>query len=209
MRHFLVLLISLSALLCSCSSTNSVVSDGPFVKRRYQPGWHIDLGRREARPTEARSPAVQEASPLAVRTVRIERQVRPELSAKVANELQEGPLRTAVGQPKRPLPENKILGNSDAAPMLLNGVPEVENGPRRWNRMAIVSGIFLALSLLVIALGGGSILGYLFTFAVLTGLIGLIMAIKHKERGKGIAIAAIIVPVGLLIAVIVALNAVW
>lgn len=84
-----------------------------------------------------------------------------------------------------------------------DGFPEE---PRRWNRMALVSGAFLIVSLLVLAAGGGSFLGYVLTFSFLTGLIGLLLCIKHNERGKGIAIAAMAFPVALLTAVIIALR---
>jgi hypothetical protein len=86
--------------------------------------------------------------------------------------------------------------------------PKVEEGASdlpRWNRMAIVSGAFLLLSLLVLAAGGGYFLSYVLTFSFLTGLIGLLLCIKHKERGKGIAIAAMAFPIVLLAAVIAAL----
>ena len=46
-------------------------------------------------------------------------------------------------------------------------------------------------------------------FAFATGLVGLLLAIKHHERGKGIAIAAIALPLVLLALVIAALNVVW
>lgn len=85
--------------------------------------------------------------------------------------------------------------------------PGGDSEPRRWNRMALVSGAFLLLSLIVALAGGGGIIGYLFTFSVITGIIGLILAIKHKERGKGIAIAAIAFPLAVLGLVIAALAA--
>ncbi len=75
--------------------------------------------------------------------------------------------------------------------------------------MALVSGGFLLLAVLFAALGGGAIIGYIFTFSVITGLIGLIPAIKHNERGKGIAIAAIAFPLAVLALVIAALNSAW
>lgn len=75
--------------------------------------------------------------------------------------------------------------------------------------MALVSGGFLLLAVLVAALGGGGIIGYIFSFSVITGLIGLILAIKHNERGKGIAIAAIAFPLAVLALVIAALNSAW
>lgn len=92
---------------------------------------------------------------------------------------------------------------------MLNDAP-VEDQPRRWNRMALIAGIFLILSIAVALIsGGGGIFPYLLTFSFLTGLIGLLLAIKHKERGKGIAIAAMAWPVVIIALVIAALNAAW
>lgn len=75
--------------------------------------------------------------------------------------------------------------------------------------MALVSGAFLILSLVVAATGGGGVIGTMLAFSFLTGLIGLLLCIKHKERGKGIAIAAMAFPIALLAAVIIALNSFW
>ncbi len=95
-------------------------------------------------------------------------------------------------------------------PKVVLNEPPAEDQPRRWNRMALISGIFMILSIAVALIsGGGGIFPYLLTFSFLTGLIGLLLAIKHKERGKGIAIAAIAWPVVIIAAVIAALNAVW
>jgi len=96
------------------------------------------------------------------------------------------------------LPKKEITDPSDE---------QTTDGPRRWNRMALVSGVFLLLAILVAVTGGGSIIGYIFAFSVLTGVIGLLLAIKHNERGKGIAIAAIAFPLAILIAALIALNA--
>lgn len=71
----------------------------------------------------------------------------------------------------------------------------VVTGDRRWNRMALVSGVFLFLAAVAAVVpGGAGILLYLVTFAFITGIIGLILAIKNKEKGKLLAIAAIAIP---------------
>ncbi|MCB9179384.1 MAG: hypothetical protein H6590_08200 [Flavobacteriales bacterium] len=74
--------------------------------------------------------------------------------------------------------------------------------------MAIISGVFLLLLIgVVIAMfstwNGGGIFWYVLLFTFLTGLIGLLLAIKHNERGKGIAILSLAVSlliIGLFIA---------
>ncbi|MBK9764243.1 MAG: DUF4190 domain-containing protein [Flavobacteriales bacterium] len=68
-------------------------------------------------------------------------------------------------------------------------------GDRRWNRMAMASGVFLVLSAVAaIAPGGTAILLYLLSFAFITGIIGLVLARKNKEKGQLIAIAGIALP---------------
>jgi len=72
--------------------------------------------------------------------------------------------------------------------------------------MAIVSGVFLFLSVIAaIAPGGTAILLYFLTFAIITGIIGLVLACKNKEKGKLIAIAAIALPL-LFIALLFAIE---
>ena len=70
--------------------------------------------------------------------------------------------------------------------------------------MAIVSGIFLLILLtMILTWTSGGLFWYFLAFTLLTGLIGLLLAIKHKEQGKGIAILAIVVSllmIGLFIA---------
>ena len=79
-------------------------------------------------------------------------------------------------------------------------------GDRRWNRMAMASGVFLVLSAVAaIAPGGTAILLYMLSFAFITGIIGLILARKNKERGQLIAIAGIALPL-LFVAFLFALE---
>lgn len=195
-------------LLTSCSTTNDAVSKGPFQKRKYRSGWHVDLGT-----------STQKEHPFQERTVRssLER-IEPRTTTRLNTR---EPVASLLSVERR-APLRRIIPpgapNSDAsafdvpADMAARvascpaGIDEQASEPRRWNRMALVSGVFLIISLLVIAAGGGSVLGYVLTFSFLTGLIGLLLCIKHKERGKGIAIAAMAFPIALLAAVIIALN---
>lgn len=210
MRISIVLLIGALSLLGSCSSTNDVVRRGPFQKRKYLPGWHVDLPAKE-RSTLTR---VRSDEGIAVRTSprTIGSSAQPTSHDLVAAldiqalPLKSGPrMRTAVHEAPRRAEQAVAFPTS-----LASIEPTIEHEPRRWNRMALVSGVFLTLSIIVIAIsGGGGILPYLFTFSIITGIVGLVLAIKHRERGKGIAIAAIALPVVVFALVIAALNAAW
>lgn len=192
--------------LYGCSASHDVVRHGPFQTRKYGPGQQVDIGR-VPKPTERTAlhredvhrmattpcPPVEQAS------------LREPLTASVnENGLQRTP-------PERWTPRSKHGGIPSVAPLVRKVVATSDeqstDGPRRWNRMALVSGAFLILALLVAATGGGGIIGLIFTFSILTGIIGLLLAIKHNERGKGIAIAAIAIPVAILVAAVLALNA--
>lgn len=208
------LIALLIMLLAGCSTTNEVVGKGPFQKRKYRPGWHVDLGRPA--PMDHRARHAQEAAPIATLSPRIPTpSASPEAALHTAP-----PIRVPSIVPTSRSPEQHsvpALRQEDAqavarpitAPDDQPQATDTANGPRRWNRMALVSGVFLLLSLLVIALGSGGVLLYLLFFAFLTGIIGLLLAIKHNERGRGIAIAAIAVPAVLIALIIVALNAAW
>lgn len=206
-RSFLLLVLFL--LLCGCSTTNDVVSRGPFQKRKYQPGWHVDLALNKDRsvPTVVRE---QPMEPLAKRVFTAAPMVTSQpLVASTGTTSSTAPARHIPVVPTRmetaiPVP----LKEASTSPVEETS-SEQTGTERRWNRMALVSGVFLVLSIAAMAVGGGEILLYLLTFSFITGIIGLLLAIKHKERGKGIAIAAFALPVVLIALAIAALNAVW
>ena len=50
---------------------------------------------------------------------------------------------------------------------------------------------------------------YLLGASLILAVVGLVQAIQRDERGKGIAIAAIVLPILFLALVIAALNAAW
>lgn len=195
-------------LLTGCSTTNDVVSKGPFQKRKYRSGWHMDLG--SAKRTEAASRTIARST---IERVEPRRMATQNLQEPTASLISVERPKTAhrISQGKA---EEQSIGSPDMGRRVHNlsatvssvRIDEPPSEPRRWNRMALVSGAFLGLSLLVLAAGGGYFLGYVLVFSFLTGLIGLLLCIKHKERGKGIAIAAMAFPLALLAAVILALN---
>jgi hypothetical protein len=70
--------------------------------------------------------------------------------------------------------------------------------------MAIIAGIFMVLTAAIFAASGFiGLVYYLLGFAFITGVVGLWMGKKHKTKGKGIAIAAILFSI---IMVILAAN---
>lgn len=205
MRAFSLFLFVMVVVLSGCSVSEQVVTDGPFQKRKFRPGWHVDLGWRAPEPAvmgPTRRVAGTMRMPL--RTYEAPVPVQPTLLASSTAI----PLGPVVSAPVLPIGA-KVVALAEPPVHTLSSptaAPVAESGPRRWNRMALISGVFLLLAGLVIAIsGGGEILLYLLTFALLTGIIGLILSIKHKERGKGIAIAAIAAPVIIIALVIAAL----
>lgn len=196
--------------LYGCSATHDVVGHGPFQKRKYRPGWHVDIGRRVPEP--AVRTAVQRGTVrrmVATPVLPIDRITHPEpLTASVLSAGQTD--RTPPARWTSPGPDTGMRTIAPPVKKILKPSDEqTTDEPRRWNRMALVSGVFLLIAILVALTGGGGIIGYIFTFSVLTGIIGLLLAIKHNERGKGIAIAAIAVPLAVLALVIAALNSTW
>ena len=207
MRAFPFLLFVLLTGLYGCSTTQHVAGDGPFQKRKFRPGWHVDLGWRTPVAVGVARPEAGSVRMLP-RTYRAPTPVQPTLLASSTAI----PLGSVVSAPARPIGTGTVARVEPA----VHGLPEptaapnAEGGPRRWNRMALLSGVFLLLAALVILVsGGGGILLYLVVFALLTGIIGLLLAIKHKERGKGIAIAAIAFSATLIALLVVALNTAW
>lgn len=213
--HPLALIASL-LLLCACTTTNEVVGHGPLQKRKYRPGWHLDLARANKAANPDRRPR-QELDHMEARVVVRDQSMDPMIQQhtvpfpEAADEPQASALAagTLIMAPAPAItsPHHERSLTDPVGPDPSEDTVEVE-GPRYWNRMAIVSGIFLALSATVVLVaGGGEILLYLLTFALITGVIGLLLAIKHNERGKGIAIAGIVIPLVLVALVIAALGA--
>lgn len=217
-RSWQVLLLFLILVGQGCSSSNDVVGHGPFQKRKYRPGWSLDFaGPRQhpviaevGTPPSVENDPIRPSQPSPVLDISFDSASTEVTASSLSASLIEPPILTQQGtRTSSPLPITAeltvpITSASRYAP------ERTDSGePRRWNRMALVSGGFLLLAVLVAALGGGGIIGYIFSFSVITGLIGLILAIKHNERGKGIAIAAIAFPLAVLALVIAALNSAW
>lgn len=211
MRGTAFLLATLCILFGGCSPTNDVVSKGPIQKRKFRPGWHVDLPVGQDLGPRAESPARPQGRALAMRPLAYQR-ARPETPALLASRTNTAPTAPVVRTPERAAEAVPTLApaSTTAAGAEVHAETEAERGgPRRWNRMALISGVFLLLSFLVMILGGGDVLLYLLLFALLTGIIGLILAAKHNERGKGIAIASIIIPALFIALIIATFSELW
>lgn len=209
MRATVRLMAFLLLVLCGCSSTGDAVGRGPLYKRKLLPGWHVELGRRP-REVPPRPTRDGDHSTMASLLPSPEPLPPPTLLPGPGNA--SSPAMPALAAPQRPAQERisrEETSTTTRPPRTVNHPVEEGGDVRRWNFMAMVSGIFLTLSALVLALGGGGIVFYLLTFSLLTGIIGLGLCIKHKERGKGIALAAIVGPMVVLALAIAALYAVW
>ncbi|MGV3637198.1 MAG: hypothetical protein ACO1NQ_06075 [Flavobacteriales bacterium] len=211
MFRFCLFLVAVHILFAGCSTSQDVVGHGPFQKRKYRPGWHVSWASSEetsSRPSIPRSTV----SPLVAKTSARQVPTAEPLVATTAEAIRIE--RTPQPEPGMELRQESVK----PTPVVSTGTDQLEDvapsegtaEPRRWNRLALISGIFLVLSIVVgILTGAGGIFPYLLTFSFLTGLIGLLLAIKHKERGKGIAIAAMAWPVVIIALVIAALNLAW
>ena len=211
MVRYILLFLAAMVLVAGCSPSLDVVGHGPFQKRKYRPGWHVDWASMKDTTMPAR-PSTICSGVVPVAPVPYEREL-PTADLLLASTVSEG------SEPSASKTERTLIRIQPTVvePRIIPYEPRsatdeapAEDQPRRWNRMALISGVFLVLSIAVALLtGGGGIFPYLLTFSFLTGLIGLVLAIKHKERGKGIAIAAMAWPVVIIALVIAALNSVW
>lgn len=202
-------LFGLFLLLGSCSTTNDVVGHGAFQKRKYMRGWHVDLALRKERPGPKVVRGIK-VEPMATRAFTTAPIVLSQPMVASNQPVSIGTRSVRRSSPPTAVEPVRYQRPDEAAeqPVATPG-PENEGTERRWNRMALISGVFLLLSIAAMAVGGGEILIYLLTFSFITGVIGLLLAIKHKERGKGIAIAAFAFPALLIALAIAALNAAW
>lgn len=87
---------------------------------------------------------------------------------------------------------------------------ERSRGTRKWNTLSLIAAGGVALAFIALFIGGGAALwSYLLGASLILAVVGLVQAIQRDERGKGIAIAAIVLPILFLALVIAALNAAW
>ena len=182
-------------LLASCSSTNDVVSNGPFQKRKYQKGWHVNLntgkrsGETQARKVNERTWMAQEISVSAMAEVPVVEM--PVVETAERTEPVQSLERRAVSQVQEEVTASvgeRVLEKPQTALERLSAQEEVftpsPTGPEgetdRMNGMAI-AGFICSLFL--------PLLGLIFS-AIALGQI------KRKGgRGKGLATAGLVISI--------------
>lgn len=201
-----LIVLLLLALFAGCSTSSDVVGKGPFQKRKYRPGWDLSSFRTQHRKAIPKTRIVHER--MRPMPVHVERSwPEPEPAAPLSASLDPIPSEVVTHRISTPLDLNEPASFSplEQPEPVADGESTI-TGDRRWNRMAMASGVFLVLSAVAaIAPGGTAILLYMLSFAFITGIIGLILARKNKERGQLIAIAGIALPL-LFVAFLFALE---
>jgi hypothetical protein len=193
-----VLVILLFTLIACGQQKNSTVGDGPFQKRKFMPGWHIDIARArpEAQPPR---PSVSKVShPKRLEVVAdvgsiIETTISPEVTASLGYI----PEAAHPRSPREQTAPAEVL-DLQIAPLVVPAVRDTSNiMPRkRFNVLAIPSLLFVAAGITFAFTTNSALL----VLAML--VVGLVLAgislrrIRSKEQsGKGFALVALILGV--------------
>lgn len=192
-RLLIISLLGLAMLAGCAQRDNAVVGNGPFQKRKYQPGWHVELFRRpmakQAEHAEQRS-SVREIPPLEIilpkpahTSARLEQEQHTDAlgpSASVSTMHRSAIRHVTVAQVAE--------SNTTEAPAQENLMPR-----KRLQPLAIPAVLFV---------GTGITLAFVTNSALLVAgalLIGLVLAavslrrIRSQERsGKGFALVALV-----------------
>lgn len=215
MRWPILSILLVTVLFMSCSSNQDVVGRGPFQARKYRPGWNVELrspfGRKHDGPLRtsttpdrmqpllaavAHGPSIPPAQPRVAEVPVITRKNEVLPTEQVMAHRADVTTRYAVSHTSH-----------DQDP-----TTDTEHAPstRKWNTLSLVAAGGVALAFIALFIGGGAALwSYLLGASLILAVIGLVQAIQRDERGKGIAIAAIVLPILFLALVIAALNAAW
>lgn len=176
-----------------CGPARHTVGDGMLQKRRLRTGWHVDLGFREKTvphtpdevheqlPTRTHEPAISAAEPI---------------SAVTGTEVALLPMeqaRTIASHPVQFLaPSVTETADQDHHPA--PATPSGEEAKARWNPWSIPA-FLLALGTVAYALLGTSEL--IVVLAVVATLVLASIAVRkgrtYEWRGKGFAVAALII----------------
>lgn len=190
--------VGILVMLAGCSSTNDVVSKGPFQKRKYQKGWHVDLntGKRsetaqaqkvaekawsEAEERTETAQAMQEVVPMAAAGVTLPMEQIPVVLQRVVTQKVEEEVTASAELVLYDKPQtvmDRLSPQSEARPSLPPAAPEGEND--RTNGMAIAG---FVCSLFI------PILGLIFS-AIALGQIK-----RRGGRGKGLATAGLVISI--------------
>lgn len=203
-RSFPLSILLVVLLWTACSPSQDVVGRGPIQKRKYRSGWNLELrgsakhGTNKTAEKADRSVPMDVMSPVpSLPEVRFD--PAAPLSASSGPEVFVAPAPTG--------PSERIAVPEEFHPKVEDPTSNAARPPtsddldwRPWERMAIIAGIFMVLTAAIFAASGFiGLVYYLLGFAFITGLVGLWMGMKHKRKGKGLAIAAILFSIVMLI----------
>jgi hypothetical protein len=193
-----VLVILLFALVACGQQKNSAVGDRPFQKRKFMPGWHIDIARAKPEAQPPRKSGSKMSNPRRLEIVAdvgtmIETTISPEVTASLGYNPEAAP-------PILPREQTAPAGVLDLqlAPLIAPAARDTSNiMPRkRFNVLAIPSLLFVAAGITFAFTTNSALL----VLAML--VVGLVLAgislrrIRSKEQsGKGFALTALILGV--------------
>lgn len=183
-------------LLAGCAQrNNAVISKGPFQKRKYQPGWHVELFRKPmAKPAEQ-----AEA-----------RRDTPDVHAQEMEEALSSRSNTASGQAPDPVEFEASASLTTTHPPVRPGSsktfePQVESAPqqaprqenqmprKRLQPLAIPAALFVGAGITLAFVTNS---GLLVAGALLIGLVLAAVSLRrirsHERSGKGFALVALV-----------------
>ena len=180
-------------LLVGCASGPRRVSEGWLQKRQHRPGWHVDLGGRSSSSAERHGP----------RLVRMEMR-SPDLSVADAS-VDRTPLSSLVRvHPELAMRAEATPASKGAADVVVvsqalqrSSSDQEDLMPReRWNRLAVPAFV-VSLGAVALALFTTSTIAVIAALLVALVLAGIsVRQIRwREERGKGFAIAALMIAV--------------
>jgi len=198
--RFLVALVLLG-LFASCGQQrNAVVGEGMFQKRKYNSGWHVDLGKRPAtRHEEPRERVVRTRpyTPAAVQQHETHIEIAPDPTPADELAMLQEPLADLAGDAVLPAaPRNPPFVQLDVTPMPRDRDPENIMPRKRFNVLAIPSLLFV-LAGIVLAFVTNS--GWLVAGALVVGIVLAAISLRRirsqEQSGKAFALIAMILGV--------------
>jgi hypothetical protein len=202
-RTLLPVLVLIGLWGAACSTSNDVVGDGPFQKRKYRKGWHVDVRstgdtRTSAAPARTGDRSAINNEPSLPSGNVAEPKVVAELGPGGPTADLEPTVDVVVPPPADPAPAvPRSTEPADVVPVTRVAMPEMvttvgEDTPRPMNQTAIAA----------------------LVFAIMLPPVGIYLAVvatkqieKSGERGGGLAAGALILGILFSLAIVLALLA--
>lgn len=185
----------LALVTMSCSSIRQPIAERSLQKRRYQPGWHFDLGVRHNGTIPVRRSRVSRLEP---RTFDPAIPTREPLASNLSDEPIDVRGPRIILEPTTPIRAGHYRPQ-DPIPLEQTTLPSPANitGPdARWNPWAGPA-LVLALGTIAYGLVGTSL--WIAVLGVIATLILASIAVRkgrtYEWRGKGFAVAALVIGV--------------